>query len=323
METAAGEISSSDADGEQIDVMSLKVVELRKHLSERGLDTTGLKKALQQRLMEAIHEEKNFSADIDSNANNMMDVINENEVIVGDDMDENMEDVVEDGTENDKFDDMENEQHSEIKIMSENNSDTNNDIQSDDDIQMVEVNNMDHASSQNESTDIVESDKKASQKKTFGEKLMSPIRKVFSPSKSKMSPKKAKAASSSTIKECRVNQIAATDPKAEKPGESNDITSCNNEQVGSHQQQQKLKSNRASMVCSMTVDEIKSATMKTASHEQTGSKHVANVEATPSLSLKKAKTTTTSSQKLRSMKEARKARLDEIRNKVSTTEYSA
>ena len=319
METAADEINSSDTEVDQIDVMSLKVVELRKHLSERGLDTTGLKKALQHRLMEVIKEKKIKSADI--NTNSKMDEIETIEESTEDNKDENMEDMVEDGNENDNFEDIEKEQDGDNKVMRENNSNTIDDIQNDDDVQMVEVKNAGQESIQNESTVVTESDKKAYQKKTFGEKLMSPIRKVFSPSKT--SPKRAKVTSFSSVKEYKSNEIAATEPKVEKSSESNDMTSCNNEQVARHQQKLNSKSKRTSMVCSMTVDEIKSATMKTARNERSESKHVAKVEATPSLSLQKANSTTTSSQKLRSMKEARKARLDEIRNKVSTTQHSA
>lgn len=330
-----------------IDVMALKVAELRTHLRERGLNTTGLKKVLQDRLQKALYDKsapndgedkKEFG--ISSTEKKIRDEESIKEV--------DREEITVDGNkaheanvqsielkkstastpstvdaEMEDCSDEYKEQHKEIE---------KNDKEpvEDEDIEMVGPNSDIIIKQESVGDDIKdEVEYKHSQKKTFGQKLLKATRKVFSPNKIKNSPTKTKKLQSPdgayTVNKNKSD--SCDDPTSTKPvQEQNRVTheepdqpSSNSKSLSAQNEDSKQKhSKRASMACNMTVEEIKNAEMKRTEKESSSldqkEKMVKTIQSTPALS--KINYSSSSSQKLRSMKEARKARLDEIRNKV-------
>lgn len=323
---------AQNTEKEDIDIMSLKVVELRKCLGDRGLDTTGLKKVLQNRLKEAIRAKSHLGCVKGKDMNVAQEVAKEIEIIeevIDEHMEEELEEVNKEEEEEDvifEVDGLNSDSHNgaDVPMIDSNEPATEEHIDmktgSDEDIEMIDAKDEQYEPAQkNEhppTNDAESHTKEIPNKKTFGAKILSPIRKVFSPNKMKNSPKKSKSSNgkSSNHEDGRVDDI----------GQANVSNASCDEQIGSHQQLPS-KSKRASMVCNMTLDEIKSAAMKneaSGSNERSENKQIATAQPTPGFSQKKTNTTTSSSQKLRSMKEARKARLDEIRNKVRSLQYS-
>ncbi len=322
--------------------MSLKVVELRTHLRQRGLDATGLKKILQDRLQKALNDEV-AANDADScEQKNCVDEIKQ---------EASKEEIIADGNkvpivnganvppiEMKSSASTQSMVDAEMVDCSEENKETeqnNKEFVKDEDIDMIDP-NLEIISKQSQgsvreiSSDEV--DNKHSQKKTFGQKFLKATRKVFSPNKNKNSPIKTKklqspdgALTGNTNKGSSFidttmtkvaqehNRVTYEEPDQPPPNSNSNSLSVQNEDS------KKNHSKRASMVCNMTMEEIKNAEIKSTSKESSSSdqkeKLVKVVQSTPALS--KTNYNSSSSQKLRSMKEARKARLDEIRNKVS------
>ncbi len=300
----------------EANVMTLKVVELRKLLSDKGLDTTGLKKVLQNRLIEAIHDERNSChKNFDEKSMEVIDAKDDTGDTVEDEIMSNVNDINEanrsneedtDESNQDQFkDDIQMIESLESKAKKQSHSEVIPSVE--EDVEMVDEQSRsekDSKSAQNEVAIGAAYAKNASQKKTFGSKILSPIKKVFSPNKAKKSPLKSKPGSST-------KDITILDEAVQSTC-SNNNGSCD-EEIRSHKFQSKSK--RSSMVYKMTVDEIKSAKTKESVAELPDNKRPSSQKASNN-------SVTSSSQKLRTMKEARKARLDEIRNKVRSSYFS-
>ena len=328
-----------------IDIMSLRVAELRKHLQQRRLDTSGLKKTLQMRLQNAIDEENQNG--IEATSENVREdefhagEVQQEELSNKQKSDENKDESA-DSIEKDEEakDAMNIEQSSDINIdVKEVIAETNCELEKnsmeeecDEDAEMVEARNeIIEAQGRTsikveteESTLPVESDGKQSHSKSLGKQILKATMKVFSPNIGKIS-KKSKKEGNNTDIASNMNNMNLSDNVVHYESKAREANKSEVAQSTQEEEPKPTQSTRGSMSCKLSSEEIKPSQSKISNEsipEQKSSSEGATfqtlVQATPSLHSKKATDVLmTSSKKLQSMKEARKIRLDEIRNKVS------
>ena len=357
-----------------INVMTLKVAELRKHLRDRDLDTSGLKKVLQGRLQEAIDKETDDSSvnetesvklyeegmevnkeaedetskivkteenkdgqvgqvrcdkeTVDSSMN--LDVVEVVKVV------ENDTDVTmkEESTEENIIHQVDDVTRKSVEII-----DVDDDVE-EDDVEMVDCTTAptkegepdqrnNGAGDDQEMVEDKMEEEKLSHKKSLGHKLLKATRKVFSPNKTKKSPTKPIKEECATDIPSNLNKMSISDDQntdssnMEVSKQKHDFSTNNKLENHRIEGPEASSDKRGSIVSKMTEDEIRNG-LKIASNPvpnqqsaiKTTVKHPKVVQATPALPSKKP-INISSQKKLQSMKEARKLRLDEIRNKVS------
>jgi len=367
---------TSGSDG-SIDVMTMKVAELRLHLRERGMDVSGLKKDLQDRLQNAIEDENLGSIKEEEEHPNEKEEevnLNDNEQEKEHASDNNIEEI-ENAMEEIEQSIREDSIPSEVRIkdvemddclqkveqehdnceMQQIHDEPKNEISTEQfapndngDVEMMEVNHIEthtnevHEKESNESlggdnnlkseqeTDTMNDTMQSpSPKKTnFGKKLLKATSKLFSPSK----------------KSPNVNKIQSTTVTSSKKQTVESVSSAafsDSNTAKHYSEESSPKYSRASMVCNMTVHEIKSSKVEKSkadnisSQSQIGSSAKDKYQATSDSKLQKVKpyentkstpsaqskttggSSSSSAQKLKLLKEARKKRLDEIRNKIN------
>lgn len=305
-------IGNNDAH-ETVDIMSMKVSDLRENLRERGLDTTGLKKDLQNRLQEAI--------DVSNNENELID----SEKVVKDDLNEEMTEAVIKVNQLTKVQNTKAEEGiidvdatmEEVAFdQKAGGEEETAETEMDEPIAQSTEHDVEETVSVKENVDndgfaAVEAEK--NQKKPFRALLQN----VFSPGKYKSKKGDNSSEISSNLNKMNISDDANRMSVDDEPTE---------EVVGTCSQKSK-HDKRSSMICKMPLDELRVVHHDAKEIEIGGqsTQHVeeslTNVEATPSLSSKKPLNSVSSSsqknqKKLHEIKEARKQRLDEIRNKV-------
>ncbi len=310
METLKDASGNNDND-ETVDIMSMKVSDLRENLRERGLDTTGLKKDLQTRLQQAIGVSNNENETIDG------------EKVVKDALNEEMTEAV---MKVDQLDKVQNTKAVEDivdvdatmeKVSFEHTSEGQKETAETEMDEPIAQYDVEETVAAKENVDnnglaAVEADK--NQKKPFRALLQN----VFSPGKNKSKKGDNSSEISSNLNKMNISDDANTMSVDDEPTEEV-IGACS--QTSKHDK-------RSSMICKMPLDELRVVHHDAKEIEPTiggQSTHVevslTNVEATPSLSSKKPLNSVSSSsqknqKKLHEIKQARKQRLDEIRNKV-------
>lgn len=291
----------------EIDVASLKVSELRLHLKERGLDQFGLKKDLQKRLQDAIDEEK--------------------------------EEILNEDSPNEKYDDgVSNVEVSDTRMSlksakesSDNESNgkkfvINEEALPDVDDGSVESIVESDVESLNDDEPVTEEqpsvvDSVPSQtNKGLGHYLSKAVSKMFSPGTSKKSPEKKNEMKGMLPVDVAVeaSPTKAKVTKSPPSNSSNSSTSPNRK--------------RMSMVCDISLTEIKSEKEleNKISHDEQKSTRVSSnesIKSTPSVQIKVAgganSISKSNAEKMEAIREARAARLQQIRNKVNQIPVSS
>ncbi len=354
--------NDDEKDDLELDVSSMKVVELKKHLRERQLDDQGLKKTLQMRLQKYIDEQKlkeeNGLEHVSSNDEEVESVNDEAIEEEKSALSEEVEEVVREDDGIDKADvemnDIENVHDSKndsnfnaicdvsmaeepsdkmatepTKVAEEEPEPDVGDLEDDevfDDSDNVEPMMVVPETSQEKPT--------KSPKRNLGKKILKATTKIFSPNRAKKSPKKAaKKLESAKREECGpsahsdlidevleeavgVSKMAVAQPTSENEQHAQTVVTKGESPTMNHEE---TKDN---------LGELRSTTSTAASSViQSLDKHDSDtVEpkepppiSTPSVPPKFIKpfSSSTAQAKKKEMDEARKARLEKIRNKVS------
>lgn len=304
------EEENEDQDSD-IDISSLKVSELRLHLKERGLDQFGLKKDLQKRLQDAINEENKLEHEKNQQLNDpeVQDQVTDVE----------MTDIQEDQIESNDIESDMNKKNRHIAaedkkfvIIAESLPDVDDGSDTSSVDSEAEIMEIDDA--KKDST-VAESSTSLSETTSYGlgQFIMKAASKFFSPGTKAQQPNPP----SPKLDMTAIEQPAATSPaksKVSKSPPSNSSTSTNSP-----------SRKRMSMVCGMSLEEIKSeneSVEKTAMDEQTMPSRISSNESTssiPSIHIKVASNSISKSnaEKMEAIREARAARLQQIRNKVN------
>lgn len=313
----------------EIDVASLKVSELRLHLKERGLDQFGLKKDLQKRLQDAIDEE-NEEVLMEEPQDDKSEVEVSNVKVA----DTRISDVQmtdeSSGTTRDSekaIDNDEKNPESSVKSFEEKKFIINADSLPDVDDGSVEsivesdIDEMNDDEPVAEEKEIVIESTSHQTNKGLGHYLVKAATKIFSPGTSKKSPQKTVPMKGMPHVETKV-EASPTRPKVTKSPPSNSTNSSNSP-----------NRKRMSMVCDMSLTEIKSgkeSNEKKTSCDERQSTSVSSNESTKSTSSVQIKVaggtnsiSKSNAEKMEAIREARAARLQQIRNKVNQIPVSS
>lgn len=313
----------------EIDVASLKVSELRLHLKERGLDQFGLKKDLQKRLQDAIDEEKEEDLNDDSQ-DRKSEIGGSNSEV----SDTRMSDVpmtdVSSGTAKESQimeNNINSAQESSVKLTEEKKFVINAEDLPDVDDGSVESIVESDIEDLNDDDPVMEEQpsaiEPASQQtnKGLGHYLAKAASKIFSPGTSKKSPQKM-----DPMKDmCHAHVAVEPSPTKAKVTKSPPSNSSNSSTSPNRK--------RMSMVCDMSLTEIKSEKEsnenKISCNEQ-NSTRVSSNESTKSASSVQIKIaggtnsiSKSNAEKMEAIREARAARLQQIRNKVNQIPVSS
>ena len=280
-----------------VDVMAMKVADLREALRLKGLSTNGLKKELQHRLQRALDAENH----VDGNGNDedMIKDCVEEEVVIKSTKDTKMDLEITKKVDVSATSDVTMEDIEESEVIDDHNNETSDDvgIAEKGDIQPV---------AQSTKKDINESNIENNIASAALEEMSSPkhplrnlLQKVFSPGATKNSAKKSKKADNTmevpNIKTMNISDIQTS------------------QEVKNSKSAEKQVLNNENLQSKIAVDDGH-AKENDESNDKVGS--LKAVQATPAVS--KIPIDSLSSQtKLYAMKAARKQRLEEIRNKVS------
>lgn len=292
-----------------VDVMAMKVADLREALRLKGLSTNGLKKELQHRLQRALDAESSGEIKVisdnnhvDGNGNDedmIKDCVEEDEVVIKSTKDTKMDLEITKKVDVSATSDVTMEDIEESEVIDDHNNETSDDvgIAEKGDIQPV---------AQSTKKDINESNIENNIASAALEEMSSPkhplrnlLQKVFSPGATKNSAKKSKKADNTmevpNIKTMNISDIQTS------------------QEVKNSKSAEKQVLNNENLQSKIAVDDGH-AKENDESNDKVGS--LKAVQATPAVS--KIPIDSLSSQtKLYAMKAARKQRLEEIRNKVS------
>lgn len=309
----------------EIDVASLKVSELRLHLKERGLDQFGLKKDLQKRLQDAIDEEKEEILKIlneECPNDKCDDSINNIEA-----SDTRMSDVQMTDASSGTYDDFKSATESLVNESNQKKFMINEEALPDVDDGSVEsivesdVEDLnDDEPETEEQTSVIDS-VLSQTNKGLGHYLSKAVSKMFSPGTSKKSPQKMGQMKGMLPADVAVEASPGKAKVTKSPpsNSSNSSTSPNRK--------------RMSMVCDMSLTEIKSEKEfdeNKISHDEQKSTRVSSnesIKSTPSVQIKVAgganSISKSNAEKMEAIREARAARLQQIRNKVNQIPVSS
>jgi len=333
---------------DELDVNTMKVSELRKQLQERQLDYQGLKRTLQLRLQTALDEEqrlKQVPAE-DRTSDDAVDDVEMNESIEEEEVFEETNDFV--------IEEKEVFEETNDFVLDYTAIENDDCAAADDDASMADVAEADrnsiefvgvvhapapmpHAAEVNNETRPVETapefsdvaPTKSPKKKTFGRKLLKATTKLFSPTKCKNSPVKEKEnVTDAPMDDVTVQNATSMVDDVQSEGERNSSAASDLRSVMSDQ------SKTGSMACDVPIEEISKVSLDGTNEFRSDSSSTAqslvssssnneskqqNVLATPAVPIKMAGkifSSSTAQAKKKQMDEARKERLEKIRNKV-------
>jgi hypothetical protein len=328
-----------DEEEEELDVGSMKVAELRKYLRDRQLDDQGLKKMLQVRLQRDIDEKRLKEAPQKPIASD--EAVEEEPISSEEVVDSDVEEVAREFVDNEEDD----VNMSESQNVEESKDGSVGDIgrasNASGDVSMTEATSSDHdfmESNKIKENEVAEEEPEPdvedldevqiienvpevvhdkptkSPKKTLGKKLLKATSNLFSPSKNKKSPKKAAKKLESAMRQERNVNSNLIDQVLEET-----VAMSKTFPAPSESAQTKL----GSIAYNKSTVEIAGETNPLASTVQ----HNSTIESkepppmsapvVPTKIAGKPFSSSTAQAKKREMDEARKARLEKIRNKVS------